>query len=68
MKVEVFFGTRPDELAGAKAICRGCPVRVTCLEEAMADPGLRGVWGGTSTRERQLARRSGSHLHPDDAA
>lgn len=35
----------------AKAICRSCQVRETCLAYALADPTTKGVWGGTTARE-----------------
>ena len=40
----------------AKAICAACEVRVECLQYALADPNLRGVWGGTSQRDRSAIR------------
>lgn len=62
--VEMFFapeGTRGVERALyeaiAKEVCTACPVRQTCLEEALAH-GEYGVWGGTSEQERSLMRRS----------
>lgn len=43
----------------AMRICQGCPVRADCLEEAlsvpMSDDG--GVWGGTSTVNRNRIRQ-----------
>jgi WhiB family redox-sensing transcriptional regulator len=55
--VETFIreGRRPA--AKARAICAGCPVRAECLAHAVADPGLVGVWGGMTDRERQRLRR-----------
>jgi WhiB family redox-sensing transcriptional regulator len=43
----------------ARAVCAGCPVRSTCLAEAMAAPyETAGIWAGTTERERhELARR-----------
>jgi WhiB family redox-sensing transcriptional regulator len=35
----------------AKAICAVCPVRQTCLEDALAK-GEAGIWGGTTEDER----------------
>jgi WhiB family redox-sensing transcriptional regulator len=57
MSVDIFFAQRPEEIAAAKAICRRCPVRGLCLDEATRNPGRRGVWGGTSERERRALRR-----------
>lgn len=43
-------------IAAAKAICRRCPVAPECLAEAMADPSIVGVWGGTGEGERAKLR------------
>ena len=37
--------------------CGRCPVRQECLEHALADPSLVGVWGGTTEAERRRLRR-----------
>lgn len=42
-------------VAEAKAVCAGCPVRVTCLADALVreSPSARyGVYGGLSAGER----------------
>src|SRR5215468_6325965 len=41
----------------AKAICATCPIRVTCLEKAMANPDEQGTWGGYTEQERHALRR-----------
>jgi WhiB family redox-sensing transcriptional regulator len=44
-----------EQIAAAKAVCAGCPVRELCLGDAMAseDPASRwGVTGGLSATER----------------
>jgi WhiB family transcriptional regulator, redox-sensing transcriptional regulator len=59
---ELFFPPGPsavDHIAQAQAICRGCPVARECLEVALADPTLLGVWGGTSETQRAAIRRTG---------
>ena len=43
-------------IAAAKAICRRCPVAPECLAEAMADPSIVGVWGGTTENQRAKLR------------
>ena len=42
----------------AKAVCARCPVAAECLAEAMADPSIVGVWGGTTETERAKVRAS----------
>jgi WhiB family redox-sensing transcriptional regulator len=39
------------------ALSRECPVRQECLETALADPDLQGLWGGTTDAERREMRR-----------
>jgi WhiB family transcriptional regulator, redox-sensing transcriptional regulator len=41
-----------------RELCDGCPVRQDCLEVALADPYLVGLWGGTTDAERRSMRRS----------
>lgn len=49
----------------AKAVCQNCPIQLPCLEYALSEPELHGVWGGYTADERHhislrrlLARRS----------
>ena len=48
------------QIARAKAICAGCPVRTACLGFAMAHREVLGIWGGTTDEERRKARRAAS--------
>jgi WhiB family transcriptional regulator, redox-sensing transcriptional regulator len=43
----------------AKAMCRTCGVQAQCLTYALEHVDVVGVSGGTSTRERAVARRQG---------
>lgn len=43
---ELFFSEEIPDIREAKAICRACPVRVTCLQGAVARREPWGVWGG----------------------
>ena len=56
-QTDLFFvkGTPPTR---TRDICGGCPVREECLETALADPDLVGLWGGTTERERREMRRA----------
>lgn len=47
---------RPD-IEPAKAICRGCQVRVACLEWAILVNEQDGIWGGMTTEERRMEIR-----------
>ena len=40
-----------------RALCADCPVRQDCLDAALADDSLVGLWGGTTEVERREMRR-----------
>lgn len=42
----------------AKKLCGMCPVRAQCLEFALVNNELHGVWGGMATKDRQKLRSS----------
>ncbi len=54
----VFFPDQGSMGEAAKALCAGCSVRIECLDYAMANEDLEGIWGGTSSRERRRMRRN----------
>jgi WhiB family redox-sensing transcriptional regulator len=54
---EVFYPVSDEDAEEAKAICRGCPVRETCLEFALVNRERDGVWGGATERERRRMLR-----------
>ncbi len=43
---EVWFADTPEGVEFAKALCRTCPVRETCLAGALDRREPWGVWGG----------------------
>lgn len=49
----VFFPESEESAEEAKAICAECPVRIACLEHALASHERDGVWGGATERERR---------------
>lgn len=53
----VFIRGRGGDYGAARALCAACEVRAECLEVALANPELVGLWGGTSDRERREMRR-----------
>jgi WhiB family redox-sensing transcriptional regulator len=60
---ELFFpigstGPAAVQVEAAKAVCLTCPVRLDCLEWALATAQDSGVWGGLSEEERRALRRA----------
>ena len=41
----------------ARAVCTGCPVRLSCLADALDSRMDFGVWGGMTERERRALLR-----------
>lgn len=54
---DLFFPERGASTREAKEVCRGCIVRLDCLEYALANGEKFGIWGGLSERERRRLRR-----------
>ena len=54
---DLFFPERGASTREAKEVCRGCVVRVECLEYALQNGEKFGIWGGMSERERRRIRR-----------
>lgn len=50
---DLFFPERGADQRPAKAICARCPVRLDCLEWALANGETSGIWGGLNERERR---------------
>ena len=50
-------GAAQDQIAEAKQICAGCPVRFECLGHALDRGEASGIWGGTTEHERRRLRR-----------
>jgi WhiB family redox-sensing transcriptional regulator len=48
-------GPAVEQIARAKEICAGCPVRRECLAFALRTRQAHGVWGGLTEQERYLA-------------
>lgn len=56
-ETDAFFSYDEEMQEQARAICEGCQVREECLQAALADPNLYGVWGGTTKSERRRMHR-----------
>ncbi|MSW60826.1 MAG: hypothetical protein F2823_02755, partial [Actinobacteria bacterium] len=54
---DLFFPERGASTREAKGVCKGCEVRLECLEYALAHGEKFGIWGGLSERERRRVRR-----------
>lgn len=55
--VEWFFPGRGESSAPAMELCGRCPVRLPCLDEALADETLDfGIRGGSTANARRLMR------------
>jgi len=54
----LFFPELGGNAAKARVICSRCPVRRECLDYAVADGELAGMWGGTTALERRNFGRS----------
>jgi WhiB family redox-sensing transcriptional regulator len=57
-ETELFFNEgSPNAIADAKKCCAKCNVRRICLKFALDNDEI-GIWGGTTTMERQRLKRS----------
>jgi WhiB family transcriptional regulator, redox-sensing transcriptional regulator len=57
---EIFFPakeTSSRDYAAARKICNRCEIKQKCLDYALADPELVGIWGGVGWKRRQVMRR-----------
>jgi WhiB family redox-sensing transcriptional regulator len=54
---ELFFPSPGRAATEAKRICESCPVREQCLQYALTNQEIHGIWGGLSPRERDALRR-----------
>ena len=57
MDPAIFFPNDGVGVQEAQRICAECPVKIPCLEYALANRVDHGVWGGTSERERRRILR-----------
>lgn len=57
---ENFYPIKGGTTRPAKAVCYECPVRLQCLEYALANNEKYGVWGGLSEYERSKLKKRGA--------
>lgn len=65
---DLFFPERGASTREAKEVCRGCVVRLDCLEYALDNAEKFGIWGGMSERERRRLRRARTLTRQNEAA
>ncbi len=61
VSTELFFpraNTPRGQVERAQGFCFACPLRAECLDYAMSAPSIDGIWGGTTTPQRERMRRS----------
>ena len=51
--LEVFFPGRGESAGPARQVCAACPVRQPCLDYAITNRIVHGIWGGLTERERR---------------
>lgn len=54
---DLFFPTSGEMSGEVKQICDRCDVQAECLAYCLANGEKKGIWGGTSERERRALRR-----------
>jgi WhiB family redox-sensing transcriptional regulator len=54
--LEVFFPGRGESAEPARQVCAACPVRQPCLDYAITNRIVHGIWGGLTERERRALR------------
>jgi hypothetical protein len=56
MDPETFLPTSGGNAQKAKEVCAPCPVKAACLEHALENHPMNGVWGATSLKQRIAIR------------
>jgi WhiB family redox-sensing transcriptional regulator len=54
--LDLFFPGRGESAEAAQRVCARCPVRPPCLDYAISNRIVHGVWGGLTERERRALR------------
>lgn len=53
---DIFFPSRGESSAKAMELCRGCEVRLECLDYALRTHQRHGIWGGLTERGRRRVK------------
>lgn len=53
---ELFYSYDTKDIRDAKDICDSCPLKRACLEKALDNSEIFGVWGGASYSELRLVQ------------
>jgi WhiB family redox-sensing transcriptional regulator len=64
---EIFFPEQGESLKPARKYCDICMVREECLEYAVVNFIVEGVWGGTSGRQRRALKKQRRMVKDDGA-
>jgi WhiB family transcriptional regulator, redox-sensing transcriptional regulator len=54
--LDLFFPERGESAEPARQVCAACPVRQPCLDYAITNRIVHGIWGGLTERERRALR------------
>ncbi len=54
---DLWYPERGGSNREAKQVCMACPVRIDCLEYALARSEEWGIWGGLSEGQRRQLKR-----------
>jgi len=67
VNTEVFFPEKAIDNGPALKVCKGCPVQLACLRDALEqDYNPDGIWGGTTKRRRTILRRQAERSSVDE--
>jgi len=64
---ELFFSEKSEEIALAKSLCEGCPVKTECLKGALSREEPCGIWGGELFEDGRVVLRKRSPGRPRSA-
>jgi WhiB family redox-sensing transcriptional regulator len=56
-----FFPSDSLGVEAARRICKGCGVRRECLQYALEEHLVHGIFGGSSERQRERLRRASAN-------